>query len=61
MSTRSKWVIHRDPRRVELVEVIVDGERIDLGRIVRTPGSDYQYEILTENHEDRQVPLFEKG
>ena len=46
MSTRSKWVVHRDPRRVELVEVIVDGERIDLGRIVRTPGTDYQYEIL---------------
>ena len=46
MSTRSKWVVYRNPRRVELVEVIVGGEKIDRDRIIRVPGTDYQYQIL---------------
>jgi hypothetical protein len=44
--TFSKYEVHRDPRRVDLVEVVRDGVTIPHDRIIRRPGTDYQYDVL---------------
>jgi hypothetical protein len=55
----STWRFERDPTRFELVEVLIDGERIDSVRIIRH-GKCCDFSVLEElpSPQRKQLDLF---